>query len=281
MIQNINSKWLTFFLCLTLTYTLNGQQIDTLKSEEMKGNCDTTNRRVTVSFGINLGYNFNKSSSTGWLKGNYSTLSTPSIGLSFRLNLGKNWRIGTGLNRYNIQFSAIEHLIATVEAPSTIASEPNYLLDYKGRVRVFCNAYEIPFEIAYKFNKKWKCFKPMISIGTIYTHYFSPFIEDLPYEYTPFTRRISGSVPVEEKILHPNLNRFTFSYSNKIQFLPFVTIGAVRAFSKHSFLRLNTKFAFNQKTANSILQSKLEDVVRTSDFKMLQMGLIAEYFITF
>jgi hypothetical protein len=281
MTKNVHKKLFPFLLSIIFSFALNAQQIDSSKRKDIITNIDTSKKWVTVSFGLNVGLAFNRSTSTGWFSGDYSTLTTPSIGLALRLNLYKKWSIGAGFSRYNMQFTSTKILTATIKAPSTIASEPDYLLDYKGRIRIFCNVYEIPFEISYKFNKMKNCHIPIISVGATYTHYYYPSQQDFPYDYISVERRNSGSKPIEEKVLHPNRNINTLSFADKIQFSPFLTIGIIRAFSEHSFLKLNAKCALYQNTAISTLQSNSEDATRSSNFKTLQLGLNAEYFIIF
>jgi hypothetical protein len=281
MTKNVHKKLFPFLLSIIFSFALNAQQIDSSKKKDIIANIDTSKKWATVSFGLNVGLAFNRSTSTGWFSGDYSTLTTPSIALTLRLNLNKKWSIGSGFSRYNMQSTSTKILTATIEAPSTIASEPNYLLDYKGRIRIFCNVYEIPFEISYKFNKMKNCHIPIISVGTTYTHYYYPSQQDFPYDYISVERRASGSKPVEDKVLRPYPNPDRFSFTDKIRFSPFVTIGIIRAFSEHSFLKLNAKCALYQNTTISTLRSNSEDVTRSSDFKTLQLGLNAEYFITF
>jgi hypothetical protein len=279
MTKNVHKKLSLFILSIIFSFALNAQQIDSSKRRDIIANIDTSKKWATASFGLNVGYALNKSTSTGWFSGDYNTQTTPNIGLSLRLNLGKRLSIGVGLNRYNVQLTSTKPLRATTEAPSTITSEPNYLLDFEGTLKMFYLVAEVPFELSYKFNKIKKHFIPMISVGTTYFNYNSTYLSGFTSEYSPFTRRISGSRPVEDEILRPTSSGFGFTNDKK--FSPFVTIGIISALSEHSFVRLNAKCALNQNTATSFLHSKSEDITRSSNFKTLQLGLNVEYFITF
>jgi Outer membrane protein beta-barrel domain len=279
MLKNVHKKLFPFLLSIIFSFALNAQQIDSSKRKDIIANIDTSKKWATVSFGLNVGYAFNKTTATGWFEGQYATLSTPSIGLTLKLNIGKKWSIGTAFNRYNMQFTSIGDLTKTLEVPSTIAAEPNFLLEYKGRVNTFFEVIDIPFELSYKFNKIKKYYIPIISVGTSYIAYNSHNLQDFSYDGSYIPRRISGSKPVEDKILHPSYSGFSFS--NKNSFSPFVIIGVIRSLSEHSFVRLNAKCALNQNTTTHILQSKVEEIIISSNFKTLQMGLNAEYFITF
>jgi hypothetical protein len=280
MIQNINAKSHVFLFSLLLSYALNGQQIDSLKSNEKAINSDTTNRWATVSFGVNVGYYLNKSTITGWFEGDYKTHSTANVSISIKLNLGNKLSIGTGYNRYNLHLTATENLTKTTEVPSTISTEPNYQLNFTGKIKMFYNVTEIPFELFYKFNPIKKHYIPIVSMGVTYAKYSSTFlIQNYSTEFAPLTLRVSGSKPVEGKILFPD--NYGFSFTNKNYSTPLVTIGVLRPLSEHSFVKINAKFASNKNIAKSILRLNSEEIIRLSTVKTLQMGLVAEYFVTF
>jgi hypothetical protein len=278
MIQNINAKTLTFFLSLMLTYALNAQQIDTLKSMENAENSDLTQRWARISYGINVGYFLNKSHSTGLLQGEYSRGRAAMIGLTLKLNLGKKLSIGTAFNWYYSDLISTSPVTVTTEAASTIVSEPNYIFVYEGKVSGGYNVFDLPFEVSYKFNTIKKHYIPIISVGTTFFIYPPNILVDLPSEYIPYSVRTSGSLPVEAEILRPNSG---FTFSNKHQTSPFITAGIIWALSDYTSVKLQAKYALNQNSATSVLSSKTESITRSSNLYTQQLGLIAEYFVTF
>jgi hypothetical protein len=261
-------------------YILNGQQIDTLKSNDSAVKSDTTNRWASISFGVNVGYSLNKSTITGWFEGDYKTHTTANVGLSLKLNLGNKLSIGAGFNRYNLHLTSTKNLTKTTEVPSSISTEPNYLLDFTGEIKIFYNVNEIPVELFYKFNPIKNHYIPIVSVGTTYATYSSAYlIQNFSGQYAPLKPRVSGSKPVESEILYPD--NYGFSFNNKSYSSYFATLGVLRPLSVHSFIRLHAKVASNKNIAKSVLRLRSEEIMRLSSVETLQMGLIAEYFVTF
>jgi hypothetical protein len=278
MIQNINAKPLACFLSLIFSFALNAQQIDTLNNTGNVVNSDTSKRWARISYGINGGYFWGKSNSTGLVVGDYSLFTSSMIGLTLKLNLGKKLSIGTAFNWYYIGSVSSSPVTITTEAPSTIATEPTYSLVHQGTVGGGYSVFDIPLEVTYKFNTIKKHIIPIVSLGT--TFFINPpsISINFPSEYLPYAIRTSGSRPVENEILRPNSS---FDFTNKNQTAPFCTAGFIWAFSDHTCVKLQAKYALNQNTATSVLSSKSESITLSSKLYTQQMGVVAEYFITF
>jgi hypothetical protein len=279
MRQNDNKKWFLLPLLTALIFTLNAQEIYTLRKYDTLETPDTIRRFATVSFGLNVGYYKNTSTVTDWLEGSYATEPITNIGISLKLNLGKKLSIGTGFNAYRLRLASENNLTVTTEASSTIASEPNFLLTSQMSIRLDYNIIEIPFEVSYKFNTFKKRWIPMVSIGTAYTLYGAPYLSQNVFSKNTFINRPSGSLPAERFVL--DMDRPNFNFANQTRTNPFITVGLIYALSPHSFVRINGKFATQQNVGNSTLQARSFDLIKQSTIKTTQIGAFMEYFIVF
>lgn len=279
MVQNDNKKWLLLPLFMAVSFTLNAQEIYTLRRYDTLETPDTIRRFARLSFGLNVGYYSHSSTVTGWLESDYTTESVKTIGISLKLNLGERLSVGTGLTSYPLKLTAAKMLTVTTEAPSTIASESNYLLTSQMSVGLNYKVLEIPFEVSYKFKTFKKHWIPMVSIGTSYTFYGTPFFVQNVFSKNTFVNRPSGSLPESKFVLE--VERANFTFANDTRTNPFITVGLIYALSPHSFVRINGKFATQQNVGNSTLQARSFDLIKQSTIKTTQIGAFVEYFIVF
>jgi hypothetical protein len=276
MLININKKRFLFISFALICAALSAQKTDSLSYDEKIGNQDTSSKWLSVSFGLNIGYTRSKSTIIKLYGGSYDVKSTPSIGLSIKLNVGERLTIGTGITRNNVELSSIDPILINFDSPSTTATEPDFLITSKGSVNVNFNVLEIPFELTYKFNKIKKHYIPTFSFGLTYSHYFATYLRP-KFQYLTYEPRPSNSKPRTEFI-----NSHNFSFTNKRHSTPFISLGFIRPLSDHSFIKLNAKLASNQNTANTVLRFNTQaDLMQSSRIDILQFGLFAEYFIIF
>jgi hypothetical protein len=280
--NNINKSILIFALHLTFFTAAYSQKMDTLSNDYSIEKNDTMHKWSSIAFGLNAGQYWEKSVVTGWFTGNYNTKSKICIGISLRVNLGKSIVIGTGFNRFRRDLISSRAITKTVEAPSTITSEPNFLINYSNTIALSYDIIEIPIELTYKMQKIRNHYIPTFTIGESLISYGQPYlIKDFSSEFT-YQTRPSGSKPFVEKLTSVESNRYSSVFTNRRRFSPFVSVGLIRELSPHSFIKINAKFVSNQNLLNNTLRApNSRDEIRSSTIQTFQMGLFAEYFVVF
>jgi hypothetical protein len=282
MNKKVHKSILIFALHLSSFFPAHAQKTDTLSKNYPIENKDTMHRWSSIAFGLNIGQYWEKSVVTGWFGGDYNTKSKISIGISIKVNLGKSIVIGTGFNRYRRDLISTQNITKTVEAPSTITSEPNFLINYSNSIALSYDIIEIPIELTYKLQKIRNHYIPTFTIGESLISYGQPYLmKDFSSEFS-FQSRPSGSKPFVEKLTSVESNRYSAEFINRRRFSPFVCVGLIRELSLHSFIEINAKFVSNQNLLNNTLRAfKSQDEIRSSTIKTFQMGLFAEYFVVF